>query len=78
MNRFLSEPRRDSPILLLAMDWEEEVMRENDAPGSDSLENDWLPCNRLLASPTFERMLFLVHLFFRSYAQAVGLLDYFL
>ena len=32
MNRFLSEPRKDDLILLLVMDWEEEAMRENDAP----------------------------------------------
>jgi len=63
MNRFLSEPHKDSPILLLAMDWEGEAMRENDPPARDSLES--------------EGMLFLVHIFFfHSSTQAVGKWDY--
>lgn len=64
MNRYLSESRKESPILLVEMEWEGQAMSESDSPASDSLETDLLPRNRFLASPTLEGMLFLVHLFF--------------
>ena len=67
MNRYLSESRKESPILLVEMEWEGQAMSESDSPASDSLETDLLPRNRFLASPTLEGMLFLVHLFFFSF-----------
>jgi len=64
INRYLSKSHKDGPILLLAMDSEGLAMRENDPPESDSLENDWLPWNMLLVSPTLRVSFFFVHLFF--------------